>query len=387
MSNRIAMVVFSYYPADPRPRREAEALIDAGFEVDMICLRNKTETKQETVHGVNIYRLPLQKKRGGKIRYLWEYAYFGFLAFLKLTILHFQKKYQIIHVHNMPDVLVFTALIPRLLGTKVILDLHDPMPEVFIAKYNLPEHHFIIRVLRFLEKLSIGFSHQVLTPNLAFEKLFVSRSCKQNKIQVLMNSPDESIFTPRNLGTKSDQFIVMYHGTIVERNGLDTALYAIAKLKEKIPHLIFQVYGEGDFVSRFLEIRKELQLENIVQYYGHTSLEKIAMALEQAHLGVIPNKLSPFTQINMPTRIFECLKMNKPVIAPRTHGILDYFNENNLFFFTPDDVDDLARVMLEIYENPERREMVLKAGIKVFEPHAWTNEKQHLIKLVQRFVS
>lgn len=384
MPTRIAMVVFSYYPADPRPRREAEALIDAGYEVDMICLQNKEETREEIVHGVNIYRMPLQKKRGGKARYLWEYAYFGFLAFFKLTLLYFQKKYQIIHVHNMPDILVFTGLIPRLFGAKVILDLHDPMPEVFIAKYNLPENHLIIKTLRWFEKLSIGFSHQVLTPNLAFEKLFASRSCKQDKIQVIMNSPDESIFTLKNLEEKSQQFTVMYHGTIVERNGLDTALYAIAKLKEKIPNLVFQVYGEGDFVQRFLEIRKELNIENIVQYHGYTSLEDIAIALEKADLGVIPNKLSPFTQINMPTRIFECLRMKKPVIAPRTNGILDYFNESNLFLFEPSNADDLAKVILEVYENPQRCQMVLEEGMKVFEPHAWANEKQRLISIVKQ---
>lgn len=288
----------------------------------------------------------------------------------------------------MPDVLVFTGLIPRLLGAKVILDLHDPMPEVFIAKYDLPDNHLIIKVLRWFEKLSVGFSHQVLTPNLAFEKLFASRSCEQSKIQVVMNSPDESIFTPKlNSNEKSQQFTVMYHGTIVERNGLDTALYAIAKLKEKIPHLCFQVYGEGDFVQRFLEIRKELDIENIVQYHGHTSLEEIATALEKADLGVIPNKLSPFTQINMPTRIFECLRMGKPVIAPRTNGILDYFNENTLFFFEASNADDLAKVILEVYENPQRRQTVLEEGMKIFEPHAWANEKQRLINIVKQLSS
>lgn len=387
MPTYIAMVVFSYYPADPRPRREAEALVDAGYKVDVICLQNKEEKREETIQGVKIYRMPLQKKRGGKTRYLWEYTYFGFLAFFKLTLLYFYKKYRIIHIHNMPDILVFTGLIPRIWGAKIILDLHDPMPEVFIAKYNLPENHIIIRVLRWLEKVSIKFSHQVLTPNLAFEKLFISRSCEQAKIQVVMNSPDESIFTPKNLKEKSEQFIIMYHGTIVERNGLDIALYAIAKLKDKIPHLCFQVYGEGDFVQRFLEIRQELNLKDVVQYHGHTSLEDIAIALEKADLGIIPNKLNPFTQLNMPTRIFECLRMNKPVIAPRTNGILDYFNENSLFFFEANNVDDLAKVILEVYENPQRRQTVLEEGIKVFKPHAWANEKQRLINIVKQLAS
>ncbi len=383
MNKRICMVVFSYYPADPRPRREAEALIDAGFSVDMICLRNHNESAEETVHDVNIYRMPLQKKRGGKLRYLWEYFYFGLLAFFKLSWLFIRKSYRIVHVHNMPDILVFTALLPRLLGRKVVIDLHDPMPEVFIAKYDMADSHPMIKTLRVFEKLSIAFAHRVLTPNIAFEKLFAGRSCKPEKISVIMNSPDESIFAPQTPAPaeKKDSFIIMYHGTIVERNGLDTAIYAVAQLKDKIPGLVFHVYGEGDFVQRFLEIKEELSLGDTVQYHGFTPLEEIAEALKTINLGVIPNKRSPFTEINMPTRIFECLRMGKAVIAPDTQGIRDYFSQDDLFFFEPGDVDDLANTILKAYEQPQLRDQMLKNGLKICEPHWWVNEKQTLVNI------
>ncbi len=383
MNKRLCMVVFSYYPADPRPRREAEALVDAGWSVDMLCLRNLHESPTETVRGVQIYRLPLQKQRGGKLRYLWEYFYFGLLAFFKLTRLHISHPYRIVHVHNMPDILVFTALIPRLFGAKIVLDLHDPMPEVFIAKYEMAASHPVIRILRLFEKLSIAFAHRVLTPNLAFQALFVARSCPPEKIQVLMNAPDERIFTPRTPSAvvNPDQFVIMYHGTIVERNGLDTALYAIAQLTAKIPGLVFLVFGEGDFVPRFLEIKAELNLQDTVRYHGHTPIEQIAATLETIDLGIIPNKRSPFTEINMPTRIFECLRMGKPVIAPRTQGILDYFAEDALFFFEPGDADDLARVILAAYQDPIRRAQVLQRGSLICEQHGWALEKQGLLNL------
>jgi len=387
MSARIAMVAFSYYLFEPRIRRESEALADAGFEIDVVCVQKEGEPREEVVHNVNIYRMPLQRKRGSKLRYIWEYLYFTILAFAKITSLHFKRKYQIICAHNMPDFLVFTGIIPRLLGAKIILDLHDPTPEVFITKYNKDEKSFIIRTLLFLEKISVKFSHLVLTPNIAFKEVFV-RSCPPEKIHIVMNSPDENIFTSRNPNVKPDpnQFVIMYHGSILERNGLDIALYAIAKLKEKIPNLTFQVYGEGDFVPRFLELVKELHIENLVKYHGQTSLENIVAALEKANVGVVPNKSNAFTQLNVPTRIFECLKMNKPVVAPATRGVLDYFNKSNLFLFEPGNADDLAKTLLEVYENPEQRQEILEAGIKILEEHVWENEKQRLIKLVQDLV-
>src|SRR6186713_1347346 len=76
-----AMVLFSFYPEDPRPRRAAEAFVSVGMSVDMICLReNNQEAKREVFNGVNIRRVPITRKRGGVLAYLYQYT-----AFLLLT--------------------------------------------------------------------------------------------------------------------------------------------------------------------------------------------------------------------------------------------------------------------------------------------------------------
>lgn len=388
MSKRVAIVVFSYYPADPRPRREAEALCAAGMSVDVICLKDGPEAKKEIVNGVKVYRLPLQRKRAGKLRYLWEYAYFIFLAFCTLCAFCLRKCYSLIHVHNMPDILVMSALFARLAGAKVILDLHDPMPEVYMAKYFLSASHPVIRFLIILERLSIQFSSLVLTPNIAFRDLFISRGCLEEKIHIVMNSPQETIFHPSKKKTRKrgrgdrDEFVIMYHGTIVERNGLDTALEAIDLIRDQISNLVFHVYGDGDFVRRFLERVEELKLKDVVYYHGHVSLENVAIAIESIDVGVIPNRISPFTNINLPTRIFEYLCMGKPVIAPRSKGILDYFDEESLHFFEPGSADSLAQVILEVYRNPERCCEVLERGISVYYAHRWELQRKHFVELV-----
>ena len=46
-SKKILMVLYSYYPQDPRPRREIDALIQAGHQVDLICLREIGQAKKE----------------------------------------------------------------------------------------------------------------------------------------------------------------------------------------------------------------------------------------------------------------------------------------------------------------------------------------------------
>src|SRR6266446_6009149 len=113
---RIAMIVFSYYPSDVRVRREAETLVESGMTVDVICLRKKGQKSQENIYGVNVYRIDIQRKRLNKLRYIWEYLYFIIKVFFKLSFLFFRKSYHIIHVHNMPEFLVFCALLPRVAG-------------------------------------------------------------------------------------------------------------------------------------------------------------------------------------------------------------------------------------------------------------------------------
>lgn len=363
-------------------------MVEAGWAVDVLCLRKEKEKQEEEVNGVHVFRLPGKRTRGGKLWYLWEYGWFLLQAFFKLSLLHLRRPYRAVHVHNMPDLLVFSAMLPRLSGAKIILDLHDPMPEVYMAKYSIGRSHPAILLLSFLEKQSIKFAHVVLTPNIAFRDLFVSRSCPEEKIHIVMNSPQETIFKessgPREKPDgKRDSFIVMYHGSIMEWFGLEIALQALLHLQEKIPNLRLDVYGDGDFVQGFLRRINEFGLEKTVRYHGYRPQEKIAEAIREVDVGVIPNPLSPFTRLNFPTRIFEYLSMAKPVIAPKTKGILDYFDEGDLYFFEPGDPRSLAGVILEVYRNPVRRQEVLQRGMKVYQRYRWELQRKNLIEAVR----
>jgi glycosyltransferase involved in cell wall biosynthesis len=392
---QICAVVFSNYPADVRVRREAEALVEAGMSVDIICLRNHAESSQEVVDGVLVYRLPMQRmqrRRVRKLRYIWEYVYFIFLAFFKLSLLHMQKRYNLIHVHNMPDILVFSALIPRLLGVKVIIDLHDPMPENYMARYSIKESHVTIRALRFMEKCSIRFAHLVLTPNVAFRNLFIDRGCPPQKIEVIMNLPQERFFRRDNIENSKmgranrNKFVIMYNGTITERFGLNKALEAISRVRDKIPNLVLHVYGEGDFVNQFLDHVVELDLEDVVYYHGPVSHETMAVVIQSIDIGLIPNEHSRSWDLAVPTRIFEYLSLRKPVIVPRTKGILDYFDDQSLHFFESGNAQSMAEAILDAYINPAKSRVVLENGIKINQGYRWELQKQYLVDLVTNLI-
>jgi len=388
---KILMVVYSYFPQDVRPRREAEALINAGYTVDIICLRLPDQTKFENIWGVDTHRVNISKSRSSKRKYIFLYASFFIRSFFLLNRLFVKNRYAVIHVHNMPDFLVFLSVIPKLFGSKVILDLHDPTPEMLVTKFAEDRDSWLIKMLKWQERASIRFAHKIITTNKSFLDKFISRGCPPDKINIVMNSPQESIFNKfvNKSKNKSDEnkYVVMYHGIIIKRYGLEELVNAINLLKDKIPGLELRVYGTGEDLSLFLEMVRKLNLENIVKYFGQVSIEKIAETIPECDVGIIPNRLNPFTQINFPTRIFEYLHMKKPVVVPRTQGINDYFDEGSILYFDAGDAENLANVIFNVYSDPGKTLEVVNKGYEIYQKHRWENQSKHLVKTYEELLN
>ena len=388
---RAAVLLFSYYPADPRPRRAAEALAKEGVVVDLICLReSQTQPARETINGVNILRVRQKRYRGDKRRYARQYATFILKSFIHLTIRSLTKRYDFVHVHNMPDVLVFSALVPKMLGAKIILDLHDPMPELMQAIFRLPEKSLSVRMLKRLEKWSIGFADLAVTVNLACKKIYSSRSCAPEKITVVLNSPDDDIFRfqpPRSRTSNGSNpgrpFVILYHGSLVRRNGFDLAVDALEIVRRSIPSAKLTVCGERTaFFEEVMDSARQRGLQEIIQYLGARNLNQIVEAIQNCDLGIIPNHRNIFTEINTPTRIFEYLALGKPVIAPQARGIQDYFADGELVFFKLGDARDLAQKIEFAFFHPKDVEETVKRGQQVYLSHNWSEEKLTLLNSI-----
>ena len=389
---RVAMVLFSYYPADPRPRRAAEALASCGMSVDLICLRESgKDLKKEALNGVQIHRVPIARRRGGVLGYFYQYLAFLTVSSLMIAWRSLSRRYDLVYVHNMPDFLVLSGLAPKVFGAKVILDLHDPMPELMQTIFGFPADSAVVRLLKFVEKQSIRVANAVVTVNRACVKLFASRSCSAEKITVVINSPDEAIFQTRVpcLRPVSDKpFVLMYHGSLVERNGLGLAVEAFARVKPLVPNAELRIYGSRNpFLEEVMASVKDLGLESSVHYMGPQPLDQIVKAIQECDLGLIPNKKSIFTEINTPTRIFEYLALGKPVVAPSSAGICDYFDDKSLFFFELGNADDLAQKIVHIFHHPEKALEMATRGQEVYRAHAWREERFILIELVGRLLT
>ncbi|CAN5523952.1 hypothetical protein BH20VER1_BH20VER1_10980 [soil metagenome] len=386
---RGAVLLFSHYPADPRPRRAAEAMAAEGAQVDVICLR-RDEPKRESFGSINVLRLGLKRNRAGRLSYVGQYLAFLLACFAYLGLRSVTRRYDFVHVHNMPDVLVFSALIPKLLGAQVVLDLHDPMPELMQTIFKLPEESSDVRMLKRLEKRSIAFADLVLTVNLACKNIYSSRSCPPEKIVVVLNSPDDALFRANGARadllkgeTPSRPFQVLYHGSLVHRNGFDLAVDALEQLSPRIPGLRLTVCGEQTpYFDRVMESARARGLDTHIRYLGVRNLNQIVEAINDCDLGVIPNHRNIFTEINTPTRIFEYLALGKPVVAPKAPGIQDYFGESDLLFFELGDAQDLARSIEFAHAHPEVTRETVRRGQEVYRTHIWSRERERLLAAV-----
>ena len=384
---KVCMVCQSYYLRDPRVRREAEALADDGFAVDIITLRDKKELKKEKVNGVNIYRIPLMRKRGGIIRYLFEYFWFFFLSSLFLLYLFIKKRYKLIQIHTMPDFLVFCTLIPKIFKAKIILDVHEPMPELFTSKYKLDKKNFLKKILILQEKISFSFPHRIITVSDPLKGLFIERNLSiKNKIDVVLNVPDTKIFKRMSIkrSNKPDSdFVLIYTGTIAERNGLDIAIRGVYLLKDKIPKLKLLIVGEGEHLSNIKNLVLELNLRNYVKFHDPVPIDQIPNFISGANLGISTHKQDSFWDYYFSTKIVEFLISGLPVISARTKTIQYYFSDNELFYFTPESINDFVEKVLSVYESPAlSKKKVVNARKYITRDLSWEKEKSKYIKLV-----
>lgn len=355
---KICMVAYTNYLSDARPRREAQTLARRGDQVDFICLAEPGRPAQESVEGVRIFRVRDARYRGGSsASYIASYFKFLCAASFKVARLHAREHYDIVHVHTMPDFMVFTGLIPRLFGARIVLDIHDMMPELYMSKFGIGPTHPLIRFLAFQEQISIRIADKVISVHDPHRDVLVRRGARASKITVLPNVPDPLVFHAKPASQPADDaFRIVYHGTIARRLGLDLLVNAFALAAPACPKARLEIYGDGDAAP---EVAAAIQSSGVADriYFSRKlfSVSSIAEMIQGATVGVIPNRRDPSTDYMLPVKMLEYVHLGIPVITPRLLAIQHYFREDQVAYYEPGNVDQLAAAITRLYANPAQR--------------------------------
>lgn len=369
--------------------REAITLKNEGFDVDIICLKSlSTDQGEEVFEGMRIFRI--QSRMGyesSTVGYLHRLNVFFFKAFLLLSHLSFRRKYDLVHFTSPPDVAIFITLFSKLLGAKVILDIHDIGPELFMRKVGVGEGHMLIMLIKMLEKISSRFADHVITVTDVWRDVLISRSIPPEKCSVLLNVPDNNLFHfVRRQESVEEKFDLIYHGSLEEHFGVDTLLDAMPLIKKAIPHVKLHIYGRGRQTQTLLRQTKLYRMTEYVTFHDTVPFYELPDVLKDADVGIVPTKNLTFSNEAVSSKSLEYIFSGIPIVISRTAGHSFYYDDSMVTFFAPCNSNDLAAAVIDLYQNKPRRKEQLQRCREFIRDNSWENAKQDYVRIVNGLI-
>ena len=389
MKRYVCMVAYTDYAGDARVRREAETLAAQGF--DVVCLTNKnggTPTRY-ALDGVEVRELGVGKYRGkSTVAYLISYIRFLLAASTSCVGLLVKGKLDVVHVHNLPDFLVFAGLVPRLAGRKVVLDVHDSVPETFAAKFsNAPLVH---KLLCLEERVSAAVAHKVICVNHPQRATLVARGIPDSKTFISMNVPDPRIFgSPAVNGHEPNpaRLNLVYHGTMAERLGVDLLIKAVAQVRGRVPAVRLHLWGHGDDLASFQHLAQQLDMgESIAFNPKGFPLKDLPHQLSSMDVGVVGNRRSAACDLMLPVKLLEYVSLGIPAVVPRLRTIEHYFSEQMVTYYEPDDVQSLSDAILRMHGDPDGRHAQAARARTFLADHGWQRQGPELVTMYQQLL-
>jgi glycosyltransferase involved in cell wall biosynthesis/peptidoglycan/xylan/chitin deacetylase (PgdA/CDA1 family) len=383
---RICMIGHTNYASDNRIRRYSESLAARGDIVDVVALRSSELPQPYELKGVNVYGVQHRDNiETGKWSYAWQLLRFLYRSFVFVSRRHHKIRYDLIHTHNGPDFLVFAALYPKWTGAKIILDIHDVVPELFEGRFSSRAGSIYVKMLKILERLSAGFSDHVIVSNHLWQKRLIERSLSADKCSVLVNRIDPGVFYRRERTRADGKVVLLFPGSFQPHQGLCVAIKALARLKEKLPNCELHLCGGGggrDSQRTLERLASELGLNGRVRFEREVPLDRIPQMMADADIGVVPKLADSFGNEAYSTRIMEFMSQGIPVVASRTAVDTYYFSDETVCFFKSGDDQAMADAVLKVIGDPGLRESLSLNGLDYAARNSWTLRKTEYLDLI-----
>lgn len=377
-------------PGDPRVWHEALALRQCGFQVSIICPKDKKRHAAYTcIEGIHIYRYDLPTAVHHSGGYIKEYLV-AMLKTLRLSITVWRKHgFDVIHAANPPDTFFAIGLLYRLIGKKFVFDQHDLTPEVFHVRFQ-DRMKPLYKLLQFFERCSYQTANLVITTNESQKRVAIKRGhCKPDKVIVVRNGPDIDRFKVHQLKPELKQgktFLLTYIGVMGVQDGVDYALHALSKLVHEYGHrdILLDLIGDGDQLLMLKKLARELALDEYVYFTGWLTEEELLDYLAVTDVCITPDPSNELNDCSTMIKTIEYMAMGKPTVAfdsPETR----YTAQDAALYATPNDVGDFADKIETLLRNADMREQIGIVGRKrVEELLCWDRCKLHLWAVYQK---
>jgi glycosyltransferase involved in cell wall biosynthesis len=389
---RVCMLAYAFYESDTRILQYATALAERGDTVDVIALRRGGSFPEfEVLDGVNVFRIQQRTvNEKGLFAYISRILSFLLRSTLFLYRKQLEHPYDIVHVHNVPDFLVFSAVSSKWKRVPIILDIHDLLPEFYASKFKISYNAIPFKVLTFIELCSAAFATHVIIANDLWCDRLVARSSRKEKCSVVRNRPDLSIFVKQaaSKDPKKDKFILTYPGSLNWHQGLDIAIRAFASVADQIPDAEFHIYGEGSAKPSLILLAGELEMQDRIIFHDFLPSREIAQVMAATDLAIEPKRCtSAFGNEALSTKILEFMSMGVPVIACRTKIHAYYYDDSIIQYYENDDEVELAEQIIRLKNDPDLRDRLVTNAKKYVQENTWDARKHEYLQLVDSLVS
>jgi len=390
LNKRVLIIVEnSPVPFDPRVWKEARSLQENGYDVTVLCPRDKGyERGYEFLDGVHIYRHPRTDDGNSPFEYLLEYSSALFWEFIYSWWIYFRHGFHVIQGCNPPDTIFLVALPFKLLGVKYIFDHHDVNPELYFSKYG--KQGFLYKLLVWFEKLTFRFSDVVMSTNRSYGDLAVARGgLDPTDIFIVRNGPDSKTFkaAPPKLALKHNKpFLVGYVGTMSIQEGLDILLDVALYIKNSGRNDVhFTCVGGGPGLAGLQKMVRDKHLEDTVNFTGRIPDEQLLDILSTADVCVNPDKPCEMNDLSTMIKIMEYMSLGKPIVQFDLKEGRFSAQEASLYADNTNQVADFAAKILWLLDNPGERKKMGEFGRKRIEEElAWEYSVKNLLAAYQR---
>lgn len=387
-ARRMAIVTHSVVEEDPRIRREAEALVGAGWLVDIFSLRGPGDPAAAAA-GIRIVPMDVGRHQGASLpTYIAEYGSFLVRAGWALVRAHRRRHYRVVQVAAPPDPLIVAGLPLRLVGVPLILDLHEATPVFFKSRFPGASNPISDRFLHLAERVSIGLARVAISVNQPRHQRLVRLGYREDKLRVVTNGPSLSRFRAETLPTRpfmaDGTLRIVYAGAVTPLYELDLVVRAVARILEERPELapVFEVYGRGDAEPGLAALAAELGIADRVRFHGRISLDDVPAAIAAVDIGVSPIRRDPFTEISMPTKALEYAVMGKPVVAADMAAARQQFDPPMLSWYEPGDAESMAAAILRLVDDPAARDEGARLAAERARELSWDRESGSYVGIV-----
>jgi glycosyltransferase involved in cell wall biosynthesis len=220
------------------------------------------------------------------------------------------------------------------------------------------------QVTRLVDKIACRSASLILADTPAHADYFASLTgVARSRFRILWLGAQEDVFRPNNRAAHEEERLVVFHGTFIPLQGLETIVRAAKLLQDE--GVRFRLIGDGQERARIDGLVAELDVPNL-ELVGTLPLAAIPDEIAKATLCLGIFGTTPKAGRVVPNKLFECLAVGRPVITGDTPAIRSAF-DGEVAVVPPGDPEALAAMIRELLADDQRRDTLAEAGHARFE--------------------